>query len=230
MPRLWLQVTWHTAPETVVPCSAATVICQARYKDIKKVIVICQARYKDIKEFIVICQANPECEIALLYFNSNCRELFDGGQCTAACRNSAGILSRQKAAAKLATCTCDESGFLECAMIRESTRTFCFANETVQEKGGGDELNNDTKGMLNPQIIIILQKILLSTATILFFWTFQVCLRSFSWRWQFAYLSMAQPWGKFSRLLLMFDEKAVCNIIHTQLNRNKGIYRTMSCL
>jgi len=114
------EVTWHTAPETVVPCSAAT----------------------------VICQANPECEIALLYFNSNCRELFDGGQCTAACRNSAGILSRQKAAAKLATCTCDESGFLECAMIRESTRTFCFANETVQEKGGGDELNNDTKGLL----------------------------------------------------------------------------------
>ena len=132
MLRLWLQVTWHTAPETVVPCSAATVICQARYKD--------------IKEFIVICQANPECEIALLYFNSNCRELFNGGQCTAACRNSAGILSRQKAAAKLATCTCDESGFLECAMIRESTRLFCFANETVQEKGGGEELNDNTKG------------------------------------------------------------------------------------
>jgi len=113
------EVTWHTAPETVVPCSAAT----------------------------VICQANPECEIALLYFNSNCKELFNGGQCSDACRNSARILSRQKAAAKLATCTCDQSGFLECAMIRESTRTFCFANETVQEKGRNKEARDKTRGL-----------------------------------------------------------------------------------
>ena len=126
--HLLLQVTWQTAPGTVVPCSAAT----------------------------VICQANPECDIALLYFNSNCRELFGGGRCSDACRNSAQILARQKAAAKLATCTCDKSGFLDCAMIRESTRTFCFTNEIVQEKGDGAKLRDKSIGILNHLIITIL--------------------------------------------------------------------------
>jgi len=112
------EVTWHTAPDTVIPCSAAT----------------------------VICQANPECEIALLYFNSNCRELFGGGQCTDACRNSAQILARQKAAAKLATCTCDKSlDFRDCAMITESTRTFCFSNKIVNGKEDGEELKDKSK-------------------------------------------------------------------------------------
>ena len=117
--HLSLQVTWHTAPDTVVPCSTAT----------------------------VICQANPECEIALVYFNSNCRELFGGGRCSDACRNSAQILARQTAAAKLATCTCDKSGFLDCAMIRESTRTFCFSNKTVQEKENGAKLKDESIGI-----------------------------------------------------------------------------------
>ena len=120
-------MTWHTAPATVVPCSAAT----------------------------VIRQANPECEIALLYFNSNCKELFDGGACTDACRNSARILARQKAAAKLASCTCDKSDFSDCAMIKESTRSFCFTNKIVQEKEDGGKLKSI--GIMNLLIINIIQ-------------------------------------------------------------------------
>jgi len=132
------EVTWQTAPGTVVPCSAAT----------------------------AICQANPECDIALLYFNSNCRELFGGGRCSDACRNSAQILARQKAAAKLATCTCDRSGFLDCAMIRESTRTFCFTNEIVQEKGDGAKLRDKSIGLLQIIQLVLTISVTFCGATI----------------------------------------------------------------
>lgn len=114
------EVTWHTAPGTVVSCSSAT----------------------------VICRSNPECEIALIYFNSNCKELFNGGHCSDACKNSARILARQKAAAKLSTCTCDKEDFFDCALIRESTRKFCFAEEIVQEKEGGGKLKKKSAGLL----------------------------------------------------------------------------------
>ena len=119
-----LQVTWHTAPGTVVSCSSAT----------------------------VICRSNPECEIALIYFNSNCKELFNGGHCSDACKNSARILARQKAAAKLSTCTCDKEDFFDCALIRESTRKFCFAEDIVQEKEGGGKLKKNSAGRKMTQL------------------------------------------------------------------------------
>ena len=114
------QVTWYTAPGTVVPCSAAT----------------------------AICQASPECEIALHYFNTNCKELFKGGECTEACRNSARILARQRAAAKLSTCTC---GHLRsnCASIRENTNSLCFDkdNTVIKKKKQSGEKDHQTQGL-----------------------------------------------------------------------------------
>ena len=115
-----LQVTWHTAPGTVVPCSAAT----------------------------AICQASPECEIALHYFNTNCKELFKGGECTEACRNSARILARQRAAAKLATCTCADLRS-NCASIRENTNSLCFDkdNTVIKKKKQSGEKDHQTQGL-----------------------------------------------------------------------------------
>ena len=118
------QVTWHTAPGTVVPCSAAT----------------------------AICQASPECEIALHYFNTNCKELFKGGECTEACRNSARILARQRAAAKLATCTCADLRS-NCASIRENTNSLCFDKDNtvsvIKKKKQSGEKDRQTQGLLN---------------------------------------------------------------------------------
>jgi len=127
------KVTWHTAPGTVVPCSAAT----------------------------AICQASPECEIALHYFNTNCKELFKGGECTEACRNSARILARQRAAEKLTTCTCGDLRS-KCASIRENTNSLCFDkdNTVKKKKKQTGEKGHQTQGP--PQLIQFVLTILLT--------------------------------------------------------------------
>jgi len=111
------EVTWNTAPDTIVSCSAAT----------------------------WICMADPLCSTALNYYNRNCQAMFKGGKCSRRCKNSLEILMRQNTASKLSTCFCDGTEDFECEEIRENTDNLCFnkvkvVNDTVvelPESGGG---------------------------------------------------------------------------------------------
>merc|ERR1711892_529306 len=92
------EVTWNTAPDTIVSCSAAT----------------------------WICMADPLCSTALDYYNRNCKTMFKGKKCSKRCKNSLDILMRQNSADKLANCFCDGTEDFECEEIRENTDTLCF--------------------------------------------------------------------------------------------------------
>lgn len=100
------EVTWQTAPDSVVGCAAAA----------------------------WICHASPACSKALDYYHANCQELFAGERCSSSCRNSVEILARQAAAAKLATCTCTGGEAWACTAIRKHTDTLCFGREEEEKE------------------------------------------------------------------------------------------------
>jgi growth arrest-specific protein 1 len=100
------EVTWHTAPDTEVSCSAAS----------------------------WICAADPQCSQAMLYYQENCKAMFKGRKCGKKCKNSLDIMLRQEAAAKLATCFCEGTEDFDCAAVRLHTDVLCFGKKIVAEE------------------------------------------------------------------------------------------------
>ena len=49
----------------------------------------------------VICMAEPTCHTALQYYNNNCQDMFSGKHCDQKCKNSLHILIRQNKAKKV---------------------------------------------------------------------------------------------------------------------------------
>ena len=125
-------MTWNTAPDTIVSCSAAT----------------------------WICLADPLCSTALNYYNKNCQAMFKGGKCSKMCKNSLDILMRQDSAGKLATCFCDGTEEFKCKEIRENTDSLCFekkkdVNITIGEK----EVNESTGVMKKSSLLVVISLI-----------------------------------------------------------------------
>ena len=100
------EVTWHTAPDTEVSCSAAS----------------------------WICAADPLCSTAMVYYRENCKAMFKGRKCGRKCKNSLDIMLRQEAAAKLATCYCEGTEDYDCAAVRLHTDVLCFGKKVVAEE------------------------------------------------------------------------------------------------
>jgi len=99
------EVTWNTAPDTIVSCSVAT----------------------------WICMADPLCSTALDYYNKNCQAMFKGGSCSRRCKNSLNILMKQVSARKLTNCFCDGTEEFKCSQIRENTNRLCFDKKKENE-------------------------------------------------------------------------------------------------
>ena len=75
-----------------------------------------------------ICMADTECAKALEYYNFNCRAMFRGKRCSQRCKNSLTILSRQRAATKLADCRCEFNeriGNYQCTDIKRNMGRLC---------------------------------------------------------------------------------------------------------
>ena len=100
------EVTWNTAPDTEVSCSAAT----------------------------WICAADPLCSTAMLYYRENCKAMFKGRKCGKKCKNSLDIMLRQKSAAKLTTCYCEGTEDYDCSAVRLHTDVLCFGKKVVAEE------------------------------------------------------------------------------------------------
>ncbi|KAH9520192.1 hypothetical protein Btru_060242 [Bulinus truncatus] len=73
-----------------------------------------------------ICEADTSCLAALQYYYDHCTRLFSGVRCTARCKNSLEILSRQPHASKLRTCRCDGTEDYDCEAVKVNTETMCF--------------------------------------------------------------------------------------------------------
>ena len=99
------EVTWNTAPDTIVSCAVAT----------------------------WICMADPLCSTALDYYNKNCQVMFKGGSCSRRCKNSLNILMKQVSARKLTNCFCDGTEEFKCSQIRENTDRLCFDKKKENE-------------------------------------------------------------------------------------------------
>jgi len=97
------EVTWNIRPDTIVTCTAAH----------------------------WICMADPLCSTALDYYNRFCGQMFRGDKCSKRCKNSLGILLRQKSSAKLATCYCDGTEDFDCQNIKDNTDRLCFGKVKV---------------------------------------------------------------------------------------------------
>ena len=72
--------------------------------------------------------ADTECAKALEYYNFNCRAMFRGKRCSQRCKNSLTILSRQRAATKLADCRCEFNeriGNYQCTDIKRNMGRLC---------------------------------------------------------------------------------------------------------
>ena len=105
------EVTWNTAPHTIVSCTAAT----------------------------WMCMADPLCATALDYYSTNCRAMFRGRHCSSRCKNSLDILLRQEAAGKLATCQCEPGKQeLRCRQVKRNTDVLCFGKKEVEQLTGND--------------------------------------------------------------------------------------------
>jgi len=104
------EVTWNTAPGTVVSCTAAT----------------------------WMCMADPLCATALDYYNTNCRAMFNGRLCSRRCKNSLDILLRQKASTKLARCYCEGTEEYMCEQIKINTDVLCFGKKMSIEIEGNN--------------------------------------------------------------------------------------------
>ena len=101
-----------------------------------------------------ICMADAECAKALEYYHLKCRGAFLGRRCDAGCRHTIGILRRQKKAAKLEDCWCDEGerdsenfygGEFSCKTMKENTARLCYdqdARTTVPPYDGTNALDD----------------------------------------------------------------------------------------
>ncbi|KAK0057946.1 growth arrest-specific protein 1 [Biomphalaria pfeifferi] len=76
-----------------------------------------------------VCEADTSCLAALQYYYDHCSRLFSGVRCTARCRNSLEILSRQPHASKLRTCKCDGTEDYDCEALKVNTEAMCFHNK-----------------------------------------------------------------------------------------------------
>ena len=73
-----------------------------------------------------ICEADTSCLAALQYYYDHCSRLFKGIRCSARCKNSLRILSRQQHANKLRHCMCDGSEDYDCSAVKTNTEEMCF--------------------------------------------------------------------------------------------------------
>jgi hypothetical protein len=105
------EVFHATKPNTVVTCSAA--------------------RW--------ICAADPQCSVALEYYNQFCGAMFRGRRCTKRCLNSIRILKRQSAAAKLESCRCTGEEHFDCVQIKDNMERLCFRMEETNEIDDDDD-------------------------------------------------------------------------------------------
>lgn len=128
------EVTWNTAPDTIVSCSAAT----------------------------WICMADPLCSTALNYYNKNCQSMFNGGKCSKRCKNSLDILMRQDSAGKLATCFCDGTEEFKCKEIRENTDNLCFEKEKAVNNTISEEEVIESKGLIKKSSLLVVISLICS--------------------------------------------------------------------
>lgn len=63
-------------------------------------------------------------------------------RCSYRCNNSISILQRQKAAAKLETCTCDGSEAFDCSGIKRNMARLCFHQYDERQLEQEEELTN----------------------------------------------------------------------------------------
>ena len=126
------EVTWNTAPDTIVSCSAAS----------------------------WICMADPLCSTALNYYNRNCQAMFKGGKCSKRCKNSLEILTRQSSAGKLATCWCDGTEEFQCQEIRDNTDSLCFDRDRDVEDAISDNEVKESRGVMkNSSLLVVISMI-----------------------------------------------------------------------
>ncbi|GFR79561.1 growth arrest-specific protein 1 [Elysia marginata] len=81
-----------------------------------------------------ICEADTSCLAALKYYYDHCSRLFKGIRCSARCKNSLRILSRQHHANKLRNCLCDGSEDYDCRAVKANTEEMCFHRKTSLKK------------------------------------------------------------------------------------------------
>lgn len=83
----------------------------------------------------MLCEADTSCWTALSFYEENCSNLWnrhntDSLYCSSKCNNSVSILFRQRRAAKLRSCMCDNSDPVvdedTCIKMRYNTETYCF--------------------------------------------------------------------------------------------------------
>ena len=75
-----------------------------------------------------ICMAHPGCNMALNYYNQNCKSMFEGKKCNRRCKNSLDILMKQPQAQKLLNCVCED---FQCTSMKDNTKKLCFANTLI---------------------------------------------------------------------------------------------------
>lgn len=86
----------------------------------------------------MLCEADTSCWTALSYYESHCSNLWDKHNtdtlhCSFKCNNSVSILFRQRRAAKLRSCLCDNTDPLvnedTCILMRYNTEAYCFGEQ-----------------------------------------------------------------------------------------------------
>lgn len=97
-----------------------------------------------------ICFADAECGKALDYYNLYCDSMFRGRRCSKRCKNSINILRRQRQAAKLETCQCQDNEYLNdefrCDDVKRHLKDLCFAEENKKEE---EDESNEVQDELN---------------------------------------------------------------------------------
>ncbi|XP_026763182.1 growth arrest-specific protein 1-like [Galleria mellonella] len=77
----------------------------------------------------LICLADSECAAALEYYKLLCWSMYEGRKCSRKCRNSIGILRKQKKAAALSTCQCNGDENYDCKKMQNNFARLCFHNK-----------------------------------------------------------------------------------------------------
>lgn len=86
----------------------------------------------------MLCEADTSCWTALSYYENDCGYLWDKHttemlHCSPVCNNSVATLFRQRRAAKLRTCLCDNTDPLvgedACIRMRYNTEAYCFKEQ-----------------------------------------------------------------------------------------------------
>ncbi|RUS72490.1 hypothetical protein EGW08_019744 [Elysia chlorotica] len=91
-----------------------------------------------------ICEADTSCLAALKYYYDHCSRLFKGIRCSAKCKNSLRILSRQHQANKLRHCKCDGSEDYDCTAVKANTEEMCFRKRDGLKKSEHSSADSST--------------------------------------------------------------------------------------